>query len=182
MRRFLVWSFLLGALLAVGWGCSDDDDNGVGPDNSGNRILVQSVTAPAGGETAVEIRTAHTATLLGVEVPLRVTGTGFFIDSVSYAGGLWEDCMSSACTIDSTENTVIMLSLDTVGVVAGEGLFATVYFSLPEAVAGDTIAIDTALIPVGGGLAHMISFETSALQTIYPAFQGGTIAIQEPVR
>ena len=71
-------------------GCSDDEDKNVTGDNNVqtyvDSVWVSDATVSEGEQTVITINFSNSQQLIRVEVPLKVYGTGFYIDSVSFIG------------------------------------------------------------------------------------------------
>ena len=166
-------------VLALASGCGDDDDNGgpAGPQQAADLVWVDSVSAVANSQVTVDINMRNSTAIIGAEVPLRLSGTGFTIDSGSFVGGLFSDGLLTTCTVDSATQTVFLLTVGRSSLASGEGLFASLYVSLAAEAAGQEIAIDSAMIPVGGNVYHVVSYGTADLTQILPAFESGKIVV-----
>ncbi len=174
--------FIMGVVfltLPVFIGCSDDDDNGTptGPGPVVDRVWVDSISAVASSQVAVDINMLNSTGIIAAEVPLRLSGTGYTIDSGSFVGGRFEDAVLATCVIDTAAQTAILLVVDTATLAGGEGIFASLCISLGAGTAGQEIAIDSALIPVGQNIYHVVSYLKPDNSQILPAFEAGKIVV-----
>jgi len=173
----VVLSLLILALIV---GCGDDDDKSTGPQDVLNLVWVDSVSATVGTQAVVGVHLKSSNALLGAEVPLKLSGTGFTIDSGSFVGGVFAGAILKSCSVDVATQTVFMLTTSLSSIAAGEGLFGNLYVSIDPGAAVQVIAVDSALVPVGGNVYHVVSFVKSDLGQVLPPFQPGKIIV-EPV-
>jgi len=174
-RKWFCFSGLAIGVLVMLAGCGSDKKPAAPEFN--HEVIVASVNAAAGSKVQVDITVSNETAITGVEVPLRLKGSDFLIDSSSYAGGRFQSCLVNSCTIDSAAQTAIMLVADLSTVSAGEGLFARLFVSLGEDAGGQTIDIDTCFIIVGQ-YAHVLSFASAGYDPIFPSFVPGKIIVE----
>lgn len=140
-------------------------------------VWVDSVSAVANSQVIVNINMRNSTELRGVEVPLRLSGTDFTIDSGSFIGGLFSNAFAKACSIDVATQTVFLIAVEPDTIASGEGIFASLYVSLAAGAAGQEIAIDSARVLDGPDL-HEVVFVKPDLTPILPAFEPGKIVVE----
>ncbi len=165
--------------LPVFIGCSNDDDNGTttGPGQVVDKVWVDSISASANSQAIININMRNGTGITGIEVPLRLSGSGYTIDSASFAGGRLDSAFMTTCAIDTAAQTAILLAVDTVVLAGGEGIFASLYISLGAGAAGQVIVVDSALIPVGQNIYHVVSYVKPDFSQILPPFEAGKIVV-----
>ncbi|MBU1318564.1 MAG: hypothetical protein KKG33_04815 [candidate division Zixibacteria bacterium] len=180
MRHFrfeIISTFLL--LLIIGAGCGSDD-KGTDPEKvNSNLVWVDRVSAVSNqDDVKVNVWFGNLVPLSGLEVPLRVSGGGFTIDSVSFVGSRVGDFFLTIGAVDTFTNTIEIAAADTaVCVDSGEGLLASLYFTLYSSSGGQVLAIDTFSLDTGP-YHSLIYIDTSeAGAEIIPDFIDGEISV-----
>jgi|GEM_PF-2597355 len=175
-------SLLLLALFLSG-GCSEDDDEngpmGSSPPPRPDTVWVSSVSGEAGQQVKVDITIRNSVAIGSVEVPLRLAGSDFVIDSGSYGGGTFATAFLKQATINAAEKTVYFIAAHAPSnsVPSGTSHLGSLYVTLGAGAGNQVIAVDSAFVPVGGNVYHVVSFATPGLQQILPVFRGGEITV-----
>jgi len=152
MRRivaFSLTSFLALALLCC-LGCSSGG-NGGGTTNpppvAGEAVLwADTLYSAAGNQAQIDIHGIIRTSLLSFHLPLRVSGSGITIDSVTYDQGIlrYTPLVASDDISQSGAGVYIIRDYATNEFVeADSGKIATVHVSIEETVGGQIVTIDT---------------------------------------
>lgn len=170
------------ALLVIAYGCSDDDDGVTPPSGVNvNRVWVDAVTAMStDSDVKVDVWFANIIPLTGVEVPLAVSGSGFTIDSASFRSSRFsEEAFTFDRIMGPRQAVVISASYDGVTPIdSGEGLFASLYFSLQPESRGQVLEIDSLTIDEGGPGPYRLRYlYGNPLEEIVPEFIEGEISV-----
>lgn len=176
--RFEVISIVL-LLLAIAAGCGSSD-NGSGPDKiNSNLVWVDRVSAYSNqSDVKVNVWFGNLVPLAGVEVPLKVSGGGFSIDSVSFIGSRVDGFFLLAGEVDGIEHTIDIAATDTTAYIdSGNGLLASIYFSLYESSGGTVITIDTFSVDLGSDNYPFYVDTSAAANKIIPDFSDGSISV-----
>jgi hypothetical protein len=165
-------------LAIVVFGCGDDDKSTEPTDIKANRVWVEKITAMTSDEDVyVTVRCANLEPLAGIEVPLHITGSGFFIDSVSFAGSKVAKAFSTIGTVDAVEHNVGIVVIDTVPfITTGSGLLARIHLTLTQDARGQVLAIDSTTIEDGAVLRSLIYIDSSDTE-IVPEFVDGEVSV-----
>ncbi|MCK4655716.1 MAG: hypothetical protein KAT85_01755 [candidate division Zixibacteria bacterium] len=165
---------MLVTLLALGLGCSDDSGTGPGPVKA-NRVWVDMVTATTNDDyVRVNVRFANLEPLFAIEIPLYVSGSGFEIDSVSFVGSKVADVFFPTGIIDDFAQTVdLVAQADTSYIQPGEGLFASLYFTLFEQAREQVLIIDTLTLSER----YLLYVDSTGDGEITPEFVAGEISV-----
>lgn len=170
----LLLVFALAIMIACG------GDNSSGPSEEANLVWVDSVSATPGSQAIVNIYVRNDSEIKGVEVPLRLSGTGFVIDSGSFFGGRFSEAELKSAEIDTEANTIFPLVIGVQKVFPkGEGVFARIYVSLDEAAVAQEITVDSALVQISGNVYHVVSYARSDLTQVLPPFEPGKIVVEQ---
>jgi hypothetical protein len=144
-------------------------------DNDGNApdtLLVERITAEKGAGVALKIQFFNDEELAALTIPLSVKGTGYSIDSVSFAGSRVEYLSMRPVTIKENKKEVvfgaIVMTEDYIPV--GRGLMATLFLS-PTGENSEPITIDTTTI----GPATVLFTRTSSASFV-PHFVSGEVS------
>ena len=167
----------LATLLALGLGCGDDGGTGPGPVEA-NRVWVDMVTATTNDDyVRVNVHFANLEPLFAIEIPLGVSGNGFDIDSVSFVGSKVADVFFRTGIIDDFAETIdLVAQADTSYIQPGEGLFASLYFTLFEESREQVLTIDT-LTLVNGIEKYLLYLDSTGVGEITPEFVAGEISV-----
>jgi hypothetical protein len=177
--RFEMMSVVLLLLIIAASGCSSDD-NGSGPDTvNSNLVWVDRVSAFSNqDDVKVNVWFGNLVPLGGLEVPLQISGGGFSIDSVSFIGSRVKDFYFLIGAVDSFNNTIEIAAADTTDYVdSGNGLLASIYFSLYSSSGGTVIKIDTFSVDLGPDHNLIYIDTTEAGNEIIPDFSDGEISV-----
>jgi hypothetical protein len=160
--------------LTIALGCSDDEGNGPVPLNT-NVVWVDDVTATTSDpQVRVNVRFANVDPLSGVAIPLYVSGTGFTVDSVSFKGGRVSDAAVLESHVDTLAQTVAMVALAGAELIPrGEGIFASLYFTLAGESQGQTLTIDSTTI----GTESLVYVDSTGQGEVDPEFESGEISV-----
>lgn len=166
-------------LSAVVVSCSSD--NGTKPVvEETNRVWVDRITATS-SDTDVRVQVSFTnlKPLLELEIPLRVSGTGFTIDSVSFVGSRVSGMTFFEGVINNYANTIDLVAIgDSAALIeAGSGLFGSLYFSLTSESRGQVLAIDSTTIEQLPIVHYLVYVDTTGQNTITPDFTAGEISV-----
>lgn len=180
-KKAIVLTFAVVLTATLLLSCGDDDDS-TGPVGGEpiDLVRVERVSALS-TETGVKVDVtfSNITPLSALEVPLRVTGSGFTIDSVSFADSriAWVD--DTISTILPAENSVILAAIEYDSVIVeGDGLLGSIYFTLSEASQGETLTIDTVTVDMSPIFHSLVYQDTSAaVLEIVPAFEPGEISV-----
>jgi hypothetical protein len=164
-------------LLALGLGCGDGGGTGPGPVKA-NRVWVDKVTATTNDDyVRVNIRFANLEPLFAIEIPLHVSGSGFEIDSVSFVGSRVADAFFRQGIIDDFAQTIdLVAQADTSYFQPGEGIFASLYFTLSEQSREQVLTIDT-LTLVNGSEKYLLYLDSTGVGELTPEFVAGEISV-----
>ncbi len=173
LHSALLLVFALAIIVACG------GSNSSGPHEEANLVWVDSVSAAPGDQAVVNIYMRNNESLLGAEVPLRLSGSGFVIDSGSYVGGRFSGATIAKDSIDAATNTIFLMTVTLSAVPKGEGIYAKLYVSIDEAAAEQEIEIDSAFVNITGNVYHVVSFATSQVTQILPPFEPGKIMVEQ---
>jgi hypothetical protein len=160
-------------ILAIG--C--DDDDGTGPEPvRGNRVWVDRISASTDAEVVlVKVRFSNLDSLLLVEVPLQVSGTGFLIDSVSFVGSRVADAFIREGIVKNADRTIGLYIADTVYIHPGDGVLASLFFTLYDDSRGQLLVIDTVtIVDVGESSLRYMDLNDSIFT---PEFVPGEISV-----
>jgi len=162
-------------------GCSDDEKEPAGPNGTvaADTVWVSSVSAAANEEVKVDITIRNSAPIASLEVPLRLAGNNFVIDSGSYVGGSFADAALKSAIIDPSEKTVYFIAAHSAGttVPAGTTHLASLYVTLGADAADQVIEVDSAFVNISGNVYHVVSFATPDMTQILPKFVPGQIDV-----
>jgi len=178
--KILLFSLIMTLLTSVLISCGDDDDDGPVEAESIDIVYVENITATSGSSgVEVDVSFSNVTPLSALEVPLRVSGTGFTIDSVSFADSrvAWVD--DTVSTILYDDNSVILAAIEYDSLITeGEGLLGRIYFTLNSASRGQVLTIDTVSIEMGS-IYHTLVYEdtSTAVQEFIPFFESGEISV-----
>ncbi len=140
--------------------------------NAPDTLIVERVKADKGAEVALKIQFYNDEELAALTIPLSVKGTGYSIDSVSFAGSRVEYLSMRPVTIKENKKDVvfgaIVMTEDYIPV--GRGLMATLYLS-PTGNTADPTTIDTTTI----GPASVL-FTKSSSASFVPRFVFGEVS------
>jgi hypothetical protein len=164
-------------LLALGLGCGDDGGTGPEPTKA-NKVWVDMVTANTNDDyVRVSVHFANLEPLFAIEIPLHVSGTGFEIDSVSFVGSKVADAFFRIGEIDPFDQTVdLVAQADTSYFQPGEGIFASLYFTLSEQAREQVLTIDT-LTLVNGSEKYLLYLDSTGVGELTPEFVAGEISV-----
>jgi hypothetical protein len=138
------------ALLLLWVACSSDKGGGPPADEpeKGN-VWVDTVDAAAGEQARVDVHAIVKSPLQGVGLPLKLTGTGFALDSVSFVGTILERRpllgtvrIESPSPSMTTVNIIRTYSRSTY-IEPTEGILVSLFVALSDSPETRTIAIDT---------------------------------------
>lgn len=177
IRLEIVSIFLL--LLIIGAGCGSDD-NGTDPGKvNSNLVWVDRVSAVSNQEDVkVNVWFGNLVPISGLEVPLKVSGGGFTIDSVSFIGSRVKDMFLAIGTVDTFTNTIEIAAADTAEYVdSGEGLLASLYFTVYPSSGGQVLNIDTFSVDTGPYHSLIYVDTSEAGVEIVPDFIDGEISV-----
>jgi len=175
-QKLKILCFLLFIILLV-ITCSENDD-ATGPQQAKDLVWVDSVSATTNSQVSIDIHMRNSSSIIGVEVPLRLSGIGFTIDSGCFNGGICENVATKKCSIDVPCNTVYFTVIEMSGIGKGEGIFASLWISLNSQAGGQVITIDSAMVPVSQNVYHLVSYAKSDLTQVLPGFIPGKIVVQ----
>ncbi len=120
------------------------------PTLSTDTVWVDSIATHSGQKAIVEITFANADSVLGMDIPLKLSDPAVIIDSVSFAGSRIESDWLKVVTIDSALGTCKMGALyigsDNTPLGPGKGLFAKMYVDIPVEYPQKMVVIDTTLI------------------------------------
>lgn len=169
---------ILVILIALGLACSDGSGTGPGPVNA-NRVWVDMVTATTNDDyVRVNVHFANLEPLFAIEIPLHVSGSGFEIDSVSFIGSRVADVFFPIGIIDDFAQTVdLVAQADTSYIQPGEGLFASLYFTLSQQSRQQVLAIDTMTLVNGGSEKYLLYVDSTGVGELTPEFVAGEISV-----
>jgi hypothetical protein len=164
-------------LLTLGLACGDDGGTGPGPVKA-NRVWVDLVTATTNDDyVRVNVRFANLEPLFAIEIPLHVSGSGFEIDSVSFVGSRVDGAFFRTGIIGEFEPTVdLVAQADTSYFQPGEGIFASLFFTLYEQSREQVLTIDT-LTLVDGGEKYLLYLDSTGVGELTPEFVAGEISV-----
>jgi len=115
--------------------------------NAPDTLMVEQVKADQGAGVALKINFSNDEELAALTIPLSVKGTGYSIDSVSFAGSRVEYLSMRPVTIKENKKDIvfgaIVMTEDYIPV--GHGLMATLYLS-PTGKNADATLVDTTTI------------------------------------
>ncbi len=180
-RRAITLALAVTFIATLALSCGDDDDF-TGPDNDEpiDLVKVERVSALSTDTgVKVDVTFSNATPLSALEVPLRVTGSGFTIDSVSFSDSriAWVD--DTISTILPAESSIILAAIEYDSVIVeGHGLLGSIYFTLNQASQGETLTIDTVtvdMIPIFHSLVYQDT--SAAVLEIVPAFEPGEISV-----
>jgi len=161
-------------------GCSDDEDKNVTGDNNVqtyvDSVWVSDATVSEGEQTVITINFSNSQQLIRVEVPLKVYGTGFYIDSVSFIGSRCPTDFLQLVTIDTADQWVRTLWNGGPNLGVGSGLWANMYITANPGSSGGSLTIDSATIGTYPS-SYFLYFMKSSGGLIYPGFSGGAVTI-----
>lgn len=172
-RLGLLALFAVCSILTIG--CSGDDDES--EPLVDKVFLANSVEATGGHEFTVPIYVENDDPIAAVSLPLRFPSSILRCDSVSFAGGRCEDFFIVRNFV--SEDTIQIVAIDTLGVGAGSGLFATLHFWAHGNAPDTNILVDlfvNPLLPFGYADTSLNS------QTIIPAFEAGHVHITSQLK
>lgn len=155
------------ALLAVS--CGDDDP----PQPLADKVfLANSVEATGGHEFTVPIYAENDDPIAAVSLPLRFPSSIMRCDSVSFVGGRCKDFFIVRNFV--SEDTIQIVAIDTIGVGAGSGLFATLHFWAHGNAPDTNILIDLFVNPF---LPFGYADTSLTADIIIPEFEAGHVHI-----
>jgi hypothetical protein len=168
---FLCLVLLPASLLAAGQDkppvISLTNNDGNAPDT----LMVERVKAEQGAGVALKIQFFNDEELAALTIPLSLKGTGYTIDSVSFAGSRVEYLSMRPVTIKEDKKDVvfgaIVMTEDYIPV--GRGLMATLYLS-PTGKDSEPTFVDTTTI----GPASVLFTKTSSASFV-PQFISGEV-------
>lgn len=144
------------------------------PNNDGNApdtLMIERVNAEQGAGVALKIQFFNDEELAALTIPLSLKGTGYTIDSVSFAGSRVEYLSMRPVTIKENKKDVvfgaIVMTEDYIPV--GRGLMATLYLS-PTGKDSEPTFVDTTTI----GPASVLFTKTSSASFV-PQFISGEV-------
>lgn len=142
--------------------------------NAPDTLIIEQVAAEPGAGVAVKVQFYNDEELAALTIPLSVKGTGYSIDSVSFAGSRVEYLSMLPVTIKENKKDVvfgaIVMTEDYIPV--GRGLMATLYLS-PTGKSPEATVIDTTTI----GPASVLFTKTSSASFV-PRFVPGEVSPQ----
>ena len=169
-------------VLTLMLGCSNDDSTGSG-ETAVDRVWVEKVTAHSGeSDVRVGIQFENLKPISAIEAPLKIFGSGFRVDSVSFVGGRLIDPDILIGTIDTVEQTVVIAASfydpQNHYLESGKGLLANIFFTLLSESAGQIIEIDSTTVSANATFNWLRFIDnTSAMQEIIPEFDAGEISV-----
>jgi hypothetical protein len=174
---------LIACIISTLPGCGDDSTSGPEVVNT-NRVWVDAVTAFSTDDyVKVDVFFANLEPITGIEVPLQLDGTGFVIDSVATHSSRFADDAFFSGEFDNPRKQVVLASIeaspDAESVPAGQGLLASIYFSLLPESRGEIITIDSATIDPQSLSPKQLRYilDDDSLTEIVPEFIPGEISV-----
>jgi len=171
--------FILAVFIIAG--CSDDDSGSSPVVELSNSVWVDQITGFS-GQTAVRVGVyfANTTPIASLEVPLRATGFGFSIDSVSFYGSRLDPSILTESVVSDYSGEVLLSALAVQDGVAyidsGQGLLGNIYFTLFSESRGEVIEIDT--FSVDDATRHSLLYiDTTGIGEIVPEYFPGEISV-----
>ncbi len=169
---------LLAFILIAGCGT----DNNVTPPGgvNVNRVWIDAVTAMSSdSDVKVDVWFANIIPLSGLEVPLAISGSGFTIDSASFKSSrLSEDILAFDKIMAPRQAVVISAVWDgSTPIDSGEGLLASLYFSLDSESRGQVLEIDSVTIDDSPGPFRLRYLHGNPLEELVPEFIKGEISV-----
>lgn len=155
-------------------------------------VTVDEVTAQAGAKVAVAVRlSGNDAQVAGVVVPLKYSGTGVILDSISYVGSLLGPLFTKIDTIMHAEKSLRFVAIpdpansEIPTITATSGLLATLHFSIAPNAGAQNVMIDSINRSelIVGNIYKTIRIEFSertGTLTLYPEYNPGSITVQSP--
>lgn len=169
---FLCLVFIPASLLAAGQG--NQPAISLSTNNDGNApdtLIIERVKADQGAGVALKIQFFNDEELAALTIPLSLKGTGYAIDSISFAGSRVEYLSMRPVTIKENKKDVvfgaIVMTEDYIPV--GRGLMATLYLS-PTGKNAEPTIIDTTTI----GPASVL-FTKASSASFVPKFVSGEV-------
>ncbi len=162
--------------------CSDDDDSKVTgnetPVTYTDSVWISDVTVSEGDQAVVAVNFSNSLKVIRVEVPLKVYGSGFLIDSVSFVGGRipTDPLQVQLVKIDTAGQWVRTLWNGGPNIYPGSGLLGHMYLTTETGTAGGSLTVDSISIGTYPDTYFMYYLKSTG-GLIYPGFSGGTVTI-----
>lgn len=160
-------------------GCSDDDKSTNGNGNGvvlADSVWVADVDVNEGEQAKVDINFSNEVQLIRVEVPVKITGTGFSIDSASFVGSRCPTEFLQLAQLDTLNKTVRLVWNGGPSLAPGSGLLASLYLSTEVGSSGEVLSIDSVTIGSGAS-AYYLYFINTGGTILSPGFSGGSVSI-----
>ncbi|MGB5136892.1 MAG: cohesin domain-containing protein [Candidatus Zixiibacteriota bacterium] len=170
----LAGTALIALVGLLGPGCGGDDDSTVPLVDK--VFLANAVETTGGQEFTVPIYMENDDPIAAVSLPLRFPSSIMRCDSVSFVGSRCEDFFIIRNFISA--DTIQIAAIDTVGVGAGSGLFATLHFWSHGNAPDTNILIDLFVNPL---LPFGYADTSLAATLIIPQFEAGHVHITTQV-
>jgi hypothetical protein len=141
------------AMIALCAAC--DNDKGQEPDDEPDRseVWVDTIDAYSGDQVQLDVFAISKIPLQGLGLPLKLTGTGFSVDSVSFVGTMLQKRPSvDFVGIDDTSSaTVITISILRAYtklnfIEPGSGVLASIFVTLSQTAGSQVIDVDTCTV------------------------------------
>jgi hypothetical protein len=143
------------------------------PTVSTDTVWVDSIATHSGQKAIVDITFFNADSVIGVDIPLKLSDPAIIIDSVSFVGSRVENNLFTVVAIDSTLGTCKMgalyLGSENTPIGPGKGLFAKMYVDIPDEYPQKIVVIDTTLI-----ITHL-TFSSINSTSHIPEFRRGYI-------
>jgi hypothetical protein len=160
--------------------CSDDDDSKVTANGDSqtyaDSVWISDVTISEGDQAVVAVNFSNSLNVIRIEVPLKVYGSGFLIDSVSFVGGRIPTEALQLVKIDTAGQWVRTLWNGGPNISPGTGLFANMYITTEAGTSGGSLTVDSVSIGTYPDTYFMYYIKSTG-SIIYPGFSGGTVTI-----
>ncbi len=140
--------------------------------NAPDTLIVERVTADEDAGVALKVQFYNDEELAALTIPLSVKGTGYSIDSVSFAGSRVEYLSMRPVTIKENKKDVVFgaIVMTENYIPVGRGLMATLYLS-PAGDNSEPTTIDTTTI----GPASVL-FTKASSASFVPRFVSGEVS------
>lgn len=168
MRCFIFLFVALMTVLAGSHVLANDE-------NSPDSLLIESVEVEKGAGVALEIHFFNDEPLAALTIPLSLTGGGYTVDSISFAGSRVEYLSMRPVTIKENKKDVVFgaIVMTEDYIPAGKGLMATMFLSPTGDKQAQMTVVDTTTI----GPASVLFTKTSSVSFV-PEFVFGTVAVK----
>jgi len=175
-KKYIITSYIA-IILLIFLGCAEDKDITA----NGNQTYIDSVWIDNGSvfegqQVKIDINFSNSQKISAIGIPVKVYGTGFTIDSVSFAGSRCPSGLLRCADIDTLSHTISGIWRGGADLESGMGLFTSLYLTANPGSSGEVLTIDSVTIE-GIPSAFSLQFVKTSGGLIHPGFKSGSVTV-----